>query len=113
MVSKGREDVNRQDQMVSAGQGRSDVTPKPPGAGNFSGFLPKAGYVADFGAALERSHGWLMKGNPRRFLPLLHKLVEERAGERRLPHSHPALHEPALECSRNVKKTIAFARNRP
>jgi len=29
-------------------------------------------------------HGWLMQGNLRRFLHLLHTLVEERAGERRL-----------------------------
>jgi hypothetical protein len=28
-------------------------------------------------------HGWLLKGNLPRVLPLLHKCVEERVGERR------------------------------
>jgi hypothetical protein len=42
-------------------------------------------------------HGWLMKGNLARLLPLLHTLVEERAGVRRFPFSHPARHEPAAE----------------
>jgi hypothetical protein len=42
--------------------------------------------------APRRTAGCLMKGKLRRVLPLLHKLVEERAGERRFPHSHPALH---------------------
>jgi hypothetical protein len=38
-----------------------------------------------------------MKGNLARLLPLLHTLVEERAGVRRFPFSHPARHEPAAE----------------
>jgi len=32
-----------------------------------------------------------MKGKLRRFLPLLHTLVEERAGERRFSPFHPGL----------------------
>jgi hypothetical protein len=34
-------------------------------------------------------HGWLMKGKLARLLPLLHTLVEERAGERRFPTNPP------------------------
>jgi hypothetical protein len=41
-------------------------------------------------------HGWLMKGKLPRFLPLLHTLVEERAGRGGFSPSHPALHEPAV-----------------
>jgi len=52
-------------------------------------------------------HGWLMKGKSACLLPLLHRLVEERAGERRLssrwavhgqevPSQPAALHEPAV-----------------
>jgi hypothetical protein len=41
-------------------------------------------------------HGWLMKVTHRCLLPLLHKFVEERVGERRFPLSHPILHEPAV-----------------
>ena len=37
-----------------------------------------------------------MKRKLRRVLPLLHTLVEERAGERRFSPTHPALHEPAV-----------------
>jgi len=40
--------------------------------------------------------GWLMKGKLRHVLPLLHTLVEERAGERRFSPTHPVLHEPAV-----------------
>jgi hypothetical protein len=40
-------------------------------------------------------HGWLMKGKPARPLPLLHTLVEERAGERRFPtHPPPFMSQP-------------------
>jgi hypothetical protein len=35
------------------------------------------------------AHGWLMKGKTARLLPLLHTLVEERAGERRFPTNSP------------------------
>jgi len=34
-------------------------------------------------------HGWLMKGKSACLLPLLHRLVEERAGERRFPANPP------------------------
>jgi hypothetical protein len=37
-----------------------------------------------------------MKGKLRHVLPLLHTLVEERAGERRFSPTHPVLHEPAV-----------------
>jgi hypothetical protein len=40
-------------------------------------------------------HGWLMKGKTARLLPLLHTLVEERAGERRFPtHPPPFMSQP-------------------
>jgi len=41
-------------------------------------------------------HGCLMQGNLPRLLPLLHTLVEERAGRGGFPPLHPALHEPAV-----------------
>jgi hypothetical protein len=37
-----------------------------------------------------------MKGKPAPLLPLLHTLVEERAGERRFSNLSAALHEPAM-----------------
>jgi len=36
-----------------------------------------------------RLHGWLMNGKPAPLLPLLHKLVEERDGERRFSTKPP------------------------
>jgi hypothetical protein len=43
----------------------------------------------------DASHGWLMKGKTARLLPLLHTLVEERAGERRFPtHPPPFMSQP-------------------
>ena len=38
-----------------------------------------------------------MQGKLRRVLPLLRKLVEERAGEKRFSPFHPALHEPVVQ----------------
>jgi hypothetical protein len=44
-------------------------------------------------------HGWLMKGKTARLLPLLHTLVEERAGERRFPtHPPPFMSQPCGRC---------------
>jgi len=37
-----------------------------------------------------------MKGSLPRLLPLLHTLVEERAGRGGFPPCHPLLHEPAV-----------------
>ena len=46
-------------------------------------------------------HGWLMKGKPAPLLPLLHTLVEERAGERRLPtHPPPFMSQPWAQASK-------------
>jgi hypothetical protein len=48
-----------------------------------------------------------MKGKTARLLPLLHTLVEERAGERRFPtHPPPFMSQPwgILLCARNLAR---------
>jgi len=49
-----------------------------------------------------------MKGNLRRLLPLLHTLVEERAGRGGFPPSPPALHEPAVLLSADLFSFVSF-----
>jgi hypothetical protein len=50
-------------------------------------------------------HGWLMKGKTARLLPLLHTLVEERAGERRFPtHPPPFMSQPCFSMGERAER---------
>jgi hypothetical protein len=60
-------------------------------------FSPRAGnlHLRSSESICGPEHGWLMKGKTARLLPLLHTLVEERAGERRFPtHPPPFMSQP-------------------